>query len=256
MVDRHAAEDERHAVAERVRVDAETDAEARLRHATDANAPGSSASDSIAIAPGGVAWSLPHGPRRRWTATSPAASAGRASLSARSPTYATSAAGRRRCSTSRSKNARSGLRTPRLAEPVTTSTGSSDERAHSSSAAVWFPATPTNSAGGAQRARGSRARPDRGRRSSRRPIPTRPAGRSTPRWRQSSQCSSSARDRHAERRPHDVRAEPGRRRRRRASTAPRRRGSPRRRRRPRARSWPAPRRGAGRRARGRPRSSP
>ena len=145
MVDRHASEDEREPVAERVRVDAETDPKPGSCHATDANAPGSSASDSIAIAPGGVGWSLPQGPRRRWTETSPAPSAGPASLSARSPTYATSAADMPAISTSRSKNAGSGFRTPRLDEPVTTSTGSSDERAHSSSAAVWFPATPTNS---------------------------------------------------------------------------------------------------------------
>src|SRR6478735_51563 len=92
MVDRHASEDEREPVAERVRVDAETDPKPGSCHTTDANAPGSSASDSIAIAPGGVGWSLPQGPRRRWTETSPAPSAGPASFSARSPTYATSAA--------------------------------------------------------------------------------------------------------------------------------------------------------------------
>jgi len=87
VVERHAAEDERNAVAERVRVDAEPDP--RLAHAPAAARPsraGSSANESIGIAPVGVACSRPHGPRLRWTATRPAASAGAASLSARSPT--------------------------------------------------------------------------------------------------------------------------------------------------------------------------
>ena len=35
---------------------------------------------------GGVAWSLPHGPRRTWIAARPAAAAGTTSLSTRSPT--------------------------------------------------------------------------------------------------------------------------------------------------------------------------
>ena len=88
VVERHAAEDERNAVAERVGVDAEPDP--RLAHAPAAAArpsrAGSSANESIGIAPVGVACSRPHGPRLRWTATRPAASAGAASLSARSPT--------------------------------------------------------------------------------------------------------------------------------------------------------------------------
>ena len=42
------------------------------------------------VASGGVGWSIPHGPRRTWIATRPAAAAGSTSLSTRSPTYATS----------------------------------------------------------------------------------------------------------------------------------------------------------------------
>ena len=61
MVDRHASEDERHPVAERVRIDAETDPKLGSCHATDANAPGSSASDSIAMAP--ARGGLEHPPR-------------------------------------------------------------------------------------------------------------------------------------------------------------------------------------------------
>ena len=112
MVDRDTPEDERDAVAERVCVDAEADAKVahrpppatpaasnlssndiRLRahqrpelYAGAESAAGSSASESMPIAPSGVGRSRPHGPRRQWTATSPTASAGRTSLSTRSPT--------------------------------------------------------------------------------------------------------------------------------------------------------------------------
>jgi len=64
VVETDAAEDERDAVSERVCVDAETDAESWAGHPVEANAPGSSASDSSAIAPSGVACNMPHGPRR------------------------------------------------------------------------------------------------------------------------------------------------------------------------------------------------
>ena len=59
------------------------------------------------------------GPRR-----APPRGPGRTSLSTRSPTYATSPAAAPASSTRRSKNSGSGFRTPRLAEPVTMSTGS------------------------------------------------------------------------------------------------------------------------------------
>src|SRR6185437_7172943 len=87
MVESDPAEDERHAVGERVRVEPDADAEAHC------NAPGSSSSDSIRIAAGGGVCRWPHGPRRTCTATMPAASAGATALSTRSPTYAIFAGG-------------------------------------------------------------------------------------------------------------------------------------------------------------------
>ena len=85
MLDRDAAEDERNAVREGVCVDSDPDA--KLAHTSEASACGSEArSSSPHVASGGVRWSRPHGPRRTCTATSPAAAAGRTSLSTRSPT--------------------------------------------------------------------------------------------------------------------------------------------------------------------------
>src|SRR5262249_22067062 len=98
MLDAHAAEHQRDAVLQRVCVEAGTDAE--LAHAKSS---GSCASESTRNASRGGSCRWPHGPRRTCTATRPAASAGATSLSTRSPTYATSAAGRPVASTTRSK---------------------------------------------------------------------------------------------------------------------------------------------------------
>ena len=89
MVDPDAAEHERHAVLERVRVDAGADPV--LGHGSRS---GSSASESTRSRPRARRADSPHGPRRTWTATIPAASAGSTSLSTRSPTYATSSGDR------------------------------------------------------------------------------------------------------------------------------------------------------------------
>src|SRR5207245_6405039 len=89
MLEPHAAEHERHAVGERVCVDADPDPV--LVHAS---AAGSSWRPPIGTAPGGGSWRCPQGPRRMWTAVIPAASAGSTSLSTRSPTYAISSGGR------------------------------------------------------------------------------------------------------------------------------------------------------------------
>src|SRR4051812_31947994 len=83
MLDRHAAEHERDAVNEGVGIDASADAV--LAHASASLSP---ASASIRRAPTGGSCRWPHGPRRTWTATMPAARAGDTSLSTRSPTYA------------------------------------------------------------------------------------------------------------------------------------------------------------------------
>ena len=70
---------------ERVRVVPSADSE--VAHGSEANACGSGArSPTPSVASGGVRCKRPHGPRRTWTATSPAAAAGRTSLSTRSPT--------------------------------------------------------------------------------------------------------------------------------------------------------------------------
>ena len=81
MLDRDAAEHERNAVLERMRVDADADAE--LRHRAP---PGARRASETRSAAGGGSCRWPQGPRRMWTATIPAASAGSTSLSTRSPT--------------------------------------------------------------------------------------------------------------------------------------------------------------------------
>jgi hypothetical protein len=81
MLDPHAAEYERHAVLERVRVEPSADPVVGL-----ASAAGSCASDSICTSASLASCSTPHGPRRMCTATMPARFAGSTSLSTRSPT--------------------------------------------------------------------------------------------------------------------------------------------------------------------------
>ena len=88
VLDRDPAEHERQAVLEGVGVHADPDPE--LAHESEASASGSRSSESIVSAEAGAFWSRPQGPRLTCTATSPAASAGRTSLSTRSPTYASS----------------------------------------------------------------------------------------------------------------------------------------------------------------------
>ena len=88
MVDGHATEHQRHPASSAC---ASTPIPTRRSVIERANASGSDARSSRpSAASGGVACNRPHGPRRTCTARSPAAAAGRTSLSTRSPTYATS----------------------------------------------------------------------------------------------------------------------------------------------------------------------
>ena len=82
-------------------------------HRSEANASGRSASESSpTTASGGVGCSRPHGPRRTWTATRPAAGGRKHVVVTRSPTYASSSAAQAHAATTRAKNSGSGFRTP------------------------------------------------------------------------------------------------------------------------------------------------
>ena len=201
MVDRDAAEDERDALAERVRVDAEADAE--LAHRSRARLQPPSAVDRMTrkLAPRELGERVdravrgplqpPPRPRRRWTATSPLPRVGSDVVVDPVADVGDLAGGDARRARRAARRTRgSGLRTPRLAEPVTTSTGSAADRAHSSSAAVWFPTIPTTQAGGADALEArERIRVQVGGRVDDR-CPRRPPAARLPRWPQSSQCSS------------------------------------------------------------------
>ena len=140
--------------------------------------------------PRGVGWSLPHGPRRRWTETSPAASAGPCIVVGPVADVCDLGCGcagdvdepleerRVGLSNAEARRARHDVdRKLRGARPLFERgglvPGDADEQRRPRAGA-----------------RGIRARPGRGRRSSRRPIPRRRQGRSRSRCRQSSQCSS------------------------------------------------------------------
>ena len=86
---------------ERVRVEAEPHPE--LAHASEARLR--ERREVVEPSAAGPARRRPHGPRRIWTATSPAAAAGRTSLSTRSPTYAVSSGRQPASSTTRQRNA-------------------------------------------------------------------------------------------------------------------------------------------------------
>ncbi len=72
-------------------------------------------------APGWSMWAIPQGPRLRWMAAIPAWSAGRTSLSTRSPTDTISDASRLTAAASSTKNRGSGLAAPRRSELITRS---------------------------------------------------------------------------------------------------------------------------------------
>ena len=113
----------------------------------------------------------------------------------------------RRARPARAKNAGSGLRTPRLAEPVTMSTGSPADARPASSASLWLPASPTRSPAARSRSRHVERIRDRGRRVEY-TIASHASGALDAEVAPELPVLLAALDRHAERRPDDVRAEP------------------------------------------------
>ena len=245
MVDRDTAEHERHAVAERVGVDAEADAQlvagrqrtpATLTRRRRARRERAAIRERVAADRAGVALQPPPGPRRRWTATSPAASAGSDVVVDPVADVRDLAGGdareldeaRRR--TPAPACARRGWPSPSRRRPAAPTTAPRPPARRSGCPRSRRAAGSAHALEARERvgvevvARVARPRPRAG-------------GRSTPRWRQSVPVLLASLDRHAERRPARRAApSPAAARDLAASRAPRRRASRRRRRRPRGRS--------------------